>query len=169
MKVQALSLWQPWATLLAHGKKKVETRTWCYPVGSSRLPQVVAIHATKGWGRGMTEEDFHLVCREPLYREALTECGYTHPEDLPRGCVVGLGLLEDCVSAEDLTTLACWSGLMTERERAFGGFSPGRFGWVFSRVRRFGAPIPYQGAQGIWYWETPEACDGWITRVMEAA
>jgi activating signal cointegrator 1 len=42
--VKALSLWQPWASLMADERKKIETRSWRPPVWL--LNQPVAIHAT---------------------------------------------------------------------------------------------------------------------------
>ena len=42
----AVSLWQPWASLMAGGAKKVETRSWRWP---KELPAIVAIHAAKTW------------------------------------------------------------------------------------------------------------------------
>lgn len=42
--MKALSLTQPWATLVAIGAKKIETRSW-----STSYRGPVAIHASKGY------------------------------------------------------------------------------------------------------------------------
>ncbi|MDF5717370.1 MAG: ASCH domain-containing protein [Rhizonema sp. NSF051] len=40
----ALTLWEPWATLLAKGIKEIETRSW-HPHRNMKLPQTILIHA----------------------------------------------------------------------------------------------------------------------------
>lgn len=37
-------------------------------------------------------------------------------------------------------------------ERAFGDWSPGRYGWIVERAVRYPEPIFAPGAQGIWKW-----------------
>lgn len=44
LTVPAISLWQPWASLMASGHKSIETRSW-----STHLRGLVAIHAAKRW------------------------------------------------------------------------------------------------------------------------
>lgn len=39
--MKALTLWQPWASLVALGEKKIETRTW-----STTYRGTLAIHAS---------------------------------------------------------------------------------------------------------------------------
>jgi hypothetical protein len=43
--VKALPLWQPWASLVEVGAKRIETRHW--PAPAALLGQRIAIHATK--------------------------------------------------------------------------------------------------------------------------
>jgi hypothetical protein len=71
--MKALTLTQPWATLVVRGIKRFETRSWSYnpwhqeaadpPVGSpnrydtvSGLPMPLAIHAAKGQDRDLELE-----------------------------------------------------------------------------------------------------------------
>ena len=42
--MKAISLWQPWASLMADGRKKIEARHWHPP--AYLLGQELAIHAT---------------------------------------------------------------------------------------------------------------------------
>lgn len=89
--MKALSVRQPWATLIAIGAKRIETRSW-----RTRYRGPLAIDAS---GR-MSREDMFL-CRQAPFREALASGGYlegkgsaSNPFGLPLGAVVALGLWE---------------------------------------------------------------------------
>ena len=43
--MKALTIWQPWASLIAEGAKTIETRSWSAP--ASLIGQRIAIHAAK--------------------------------------------------------------------------------------------------------------------------
>lgn len=43
--MKAVSLWQPWASLIACGAKTIETRSW--PAPRTVVGQRIAIHAAK--------------------------------------------------------------------------------------------------------------------------
>jgi activating signal cointegrator 1 len=59
--MKALSLTQPWATLVAIGAKCIETRTW-----HTFYTGTVAIHASKGFPR-----DARVRCGQPPFIEHL--------------------------------------------------------------------------------------------------
>lgn len=42
--IKTLSLWQPWASLVAVGEKRIETRSW-----ATKHRGTIAIHATQNW------------------------------------------------------------------------------------------------------------------------
>jgi activating signal cointegrator 1 len=117
--MKALSLWQPWASLISDGRKTIETRHW--PM-SYRGP--LAIHAAK-----------------KVDKEACREFGYD-PETIPRGCVVCIVNVDNCVRFPN--PLA--------PPDAYGDFHEGRYGFILSKVETF-PPIPVKGMQGIWEWE----------------
>lgn len=83
--MKALSIRQPWAWCILHGKKPVENRTWAT---SYRGP--ILIHAAKGMTRVEYEEatDFAAIlgCHPPL------------AEEIQRGGIIGRAKLVDCVS-----------------------------------------------------------------------
>jgi hypothetical protein len=140
--MKALSLIQPWASLIATGAKRIETRTW--PT-SYRGP--IAIHASK-WrndrGRIISSEIacyLQLALDEP-FSSALTMGGIDRVADLPSGAIVATAHLFACRRTEDLVPDAL--------EREFGNYAPGRWCWVLERVRPLPAPIPCRGAQGLW-------------------
>ncbi|MGE0539716.1 MAG: ASCH domain-containing protein [Dehalococcoidia bacterium] len=145
--MKGLSLTQPYASLVAIGAKRIETRSW-----RTDYRGWVAIHAAKGFPGWAVETTYG----EP-FRVALTSAGYTKASDLPRGAIVALARLQGCFGtpsegsskrvypfADDLTLPP------PEPERSFGDYSSGRFAWVFSTVRRLPEPIRYQGRLGLW-------------------
>lgn len=56
MRIKALTVWQPWASLIAHGVKVFETRSW-----ATKWRGPLAIHAAGRWGRDIDM----LVQRSP--------------------------------------------------------------------------------------------------------
>lgn len=127
-----LSLWQPWASLMACGAKKIETRSW-----PTSFRGLVGIHAAKS----RDELDW---CDDPPFRAALTKGGIRVISDLPFGALLAIGMLHDCVLAE--TALP----QISDEENVFGNYEPGRFAWRFSWVRALPEPIPWRGMQGLW-------------------
>lgn len=131
---RALSLTQPWATLMVTGAKRVETRSWRTPYRG-----LLGIHAAKGFPRWAVE-----LCFEEPFRSALVAAGIETPGDLPRGALIGWVCLADCVPTTGLELVG-----ISEREVAFGDYSPGRFGWLTTSCGSFD-PIPMRGALSIW-------------------
>lgn len=121
--MKALSLTQPWASLIAAGHKRYETRSW-----STAYRGPIAIHAAKSIDRGACYE-FGRWLDSPA---------------LPRGAVIAIALL----SLVERTDHA----IVGSQERQFGDFSPGRFAWRLIDVRAI-EPQPALGHLGIWNWE----------------
>ena len=132
--MDALSLTQPWASLMGLDKKRIETRDWRMP--SRVLGKMLAIHASKGFPKDCRE----LVNDEP-FLTALGRIGY---HELPVGAIVGFGIPVECKRTED------WLGAISEVEEAFGNYGPERFGTRFENLFLLPKPIPAVGALGIW-------------------
>jgi hypothetical protein len=135
--VKAISLWQPWASAIAIGAKQIETRSWWTP-HRGRL----AIHAAK---RDTPElhEFFTWKCCDPL-----RQAGYQRFTDLPFGAIIATCRLVECLSTTDVDCL-------TEQERAFGDYSPGRYAWVLADIERLEQPVPCRGFQSLFDWPAP--------------
>lgn len=133
MSVKALTLWQPWATLIALGEKQYETRGWVTPY---RGPLV--IHASK---REVTRADLEAIW--PVYQRVMARHG---TPALPFGAAVCVVDLVDVIPVERLRAA------LSLQERAFGGYAPGRFAWKLAYVRVFEPPVAARGAQGLWDW-----------------
>jgi hypothetical protein len=150
--VKALTITQPWATLIAIGAKRFETRSW---YTGHRGP--LAIHAGKGLGpvggvRGLRE-----LCATEPFRSVLTEAGFADPRDLPRGIVVATCELAGCRRVEEIST----PGTMhlaggADWERSFGDYSAGRFAWSLRDVHSC-LTGPVRGALGLWEYPPTEA------------
>src|SRR5215475_3599982 len=122
--IMGLSLWQPWASLMALNAKKIETRSWptnyCGPV---------AIHAAKKW-----DQELRDTCHSEPFEDALFgDEKFVKDEDLPRGCFVALGKLHRVLST---TEYAPAIPSMETDEYWFGDYSSGRFMWVFDEIWR---------------------------------
>jgi hypothetical protein len=87
--VRAITLYQPWASLIALGFKVHETRTW-----STSYRGAMLIHAGMARSREldrMTRSADAVLC----------QAGYPAlPPDLPRGAVVAIADLVDCLRTE---------------------------------------------------------------------
>lgn len=135
--VKALTLHQPWASLIAAGLKQYETRSW--PTSYRGL---LAIHA------GQQSGDFDLTA-------VLTDKERTKlPAELPSGAIVCIAHLVDVVKSEAISSDPEFE---VSRESRLGNFAPGRYGWKLELVKVFDPPVPARGAQGLWNWEMPIA------------
>lgn len=164
--MKAITLWQPWATLVAIGAKKIETRSW-----STSYHGPLAIHAAiripgsavKLLDPGLNNyayEKNNIV--EFPFLEALRNGGYSHPSwlegnriyiNLPLGCIVAICDLTGCFEIYSSYEVFC----LPEGEKAFGDYTPGRFMWALANVRRIEEPIPVKGRQGLWEWTEAQA------------
>ena len=130
--MKAISLWQPWATLLATGAKTIETRSW-----TTQHRGVIAIHA------GLKVFDDPLFLAEPFS----SLLNYVAPANLPHGAIVGLALLTDCkrTTWDRKGRRDGWIEQLSAIEYALGDFGPNRFGWFMSDAKPLARPIPCRG------------------------
>lgn len=159
--MKGLSLTQPWATLVAIGAKRIETRSW-----PAAYTGPIAIHAARRFPNDCIE----LMATEP-FRSVLTAAGYCadsrlnhrHPNQLltagegrslPLGAIVAVGELVTCLRFKDISARwvrACSRvGVLPLYEGDFGDFAPGRHGFLLAGVRSLPQPIPCRGALGLW-------------------
>ena len=144
--MRCISLWQPWATAIALGYKRIETRSWAHSYKGE-----IAIHAAKnvtalldGTPRDLCEELEELTSGERHFPVGMAA--------FPLGAVVAVAGVVDYVptSLVDETDAPCWRGLLTDVEFLFGNYEPRRFGWIFENVCALRLPIPLRGQQGMW-------------------
>nr|WP_138751759.1 ASCH domain-containing protein [Paenibacillus sinopodophylli] len=143
--MKAITIIQPWATLIAIGAKKFETRSW-----PTKHRGELAIHA----GKKIDRE----ACEQETIKTALAAHGYT-PDNLPTGSIVATGSLSECYKARqyglsDYVELTSNSGIKSidGPEFVYGDYSTGRFAWEIADVQQLAEPIPAKGQQGLWNW-----------------
>lgn len=147
--MKALSLHQPWASLVALGVKNIETRSWAT---SYRGP--LAIHAAK--------------------RKPDEGTGLTVPSPIPLGAVVATCVLVDVVPiVEEIPAPAQWRepwGVVTVEpwliehywpgfgnpgsryvgdQLPYGNFAVGRYAWLLDGIKALPEPVPVRGRQGL--------------------
>lgn len=158
--MKALSLHQPWASLLVHGRKQVETRGWPLHHCGRLL-----IHAAKHWTPETAETAVGLFFRPQLEDIGVefeaTEAAIRRGWNLPFGAIVGSVEVVDCFRTEDVRLSfpivtpnvvagERWRKLdLGMREYAFGDYSPGRFAFLCRNAVAFTRPVPCRGRQGL--------------------
>jgi hypothetical protein len=143
VSIKCITLFQPWASLVALSAKKIETRSW-----RTWYRGPLLIHASRafpGWAREL--------CKKEPYATILLRAGYKHPlsglvdpGQLPRGAVVAACTLQHCVRIGT-------AGIALpppEPERSFGDYAAGRYAWMLGDIQPLPTPIAARGSMGLW-------------------
>ena len=160
----AITLHQPWASLIALGIKTVETRSW--PAPALLVGQAIAIHAGK------------RVVRKPgvaVENELRPRLGEDWHRTIPAGAVLATAILAGMArvghinpltghAVHDLATeTGCAVGLGQTRIDPWADFSIGRWLWLLVEVKPLPEPVPTVGHQSFWHWNI----DGTVWRPSE--
>lgn len=126
--MRVLTLREPWASLIAYGPKRIETRSW-----RTHYRGELYIHAG---ARKVNQADPRILAllellpgREPAYGLVLCRCN-----------------LVDCVEMDQ----AFLAGLHDPVERMCGEYAPGRWAWLLKDVEPLAVPFPAKGKLGLW-------------------
>jgi len=151
--MKAATLYQPWATLVAIKAKRIETRSW-----ATKYRGELGIHASTQ-RRFINNRSKDYICDEEPFYSVLT--GYYRSKSivpwyiLPKGMIVAVCELKNCILIEPPYSDHIILGL-SDQEKVFGDYTPGRFMWFLENVRELKKPIPAKGALGLWEWTPPE-------------
>lgn len=148
--MKALTLYEPWAGLVAAGWKEVETRDW---YTSYRGP--LAIHSS-----------VHPADKTEISRLTflLGSKGYELPE-FHTGCVVAVCHLAACVltdrvgAASKILKPAFSPVHGWEVELQVGNYDRGRWAWILRDVHRLDRPVFVRGQRKLWDWTPPPSTD----------
>jgi len=155
--MKAITLTQPWATLVAIGAKKIETRSW-----RTDYRGPLAIHAAKG----KYNDEYLLQKIEPFY-SALHAAGIVSRLQMPLGGVVAVCELVGVIPTAHFRESSpvyrrtgpdgrYYRYELTKDEMQFGDYTPGRYAWLLADVQALAVPVPAKGALGLWEWSAPE-------------
>ena len=143
--MRAIMLYQPWASLIAHGVKTVETRSW--PPPRAALGCLLAIHAGK--------RIVPPVVLNPDTEAAIANLyGERWRQDVPTGAVLAVARL---VSARQVMgvdgEIAVFGPESVHRIAIdpYGDFAPGRWLWMLEEVEPI-EPQTATGGQRLWKW-----------------
>jgi activating signal cointegrator 1 len=144
--MKALSLTQPWASLIALGAKKIETRSW-----STSYRGTIAIHASKGLPKGLPKGCELRLGRYDTERDEsgllMRGADLRWPYRLPLGSIVATATLVDVVRTNAIEVAARFQVAPDEEE--YGDYGPRRFAWLLNDVKPI-HPVPMKGALGLW-------------------
>jgi len=130
--MKAITISQPYASLIATGEKWVENRTW-----STNYRGYIAIHAGKG--------------SQYLSKSALLHYS--------TGCVVAIAKLTACVPIDQVkdmaATLKGWNLIdgtsLNWCDVAEHKHTEGPWCWILEDIKKI-TPVSATGKQGIWIW-----------------
>jgi hypothetical protein len=151
--VKTITLWQPWASLVAIGVKRFETRHWSPP--DSYTGECIAIRAA---ARPVPRDALG-----DLYDPCVDAFGlYDWHLRIPRGVVVCTAVLAGAYRVGGSSPLTFSLDLRLPRSAdlptlavdAWGDFSPGRWLWLLTEVEKLNPLIAARGAQGFWEWRS---------------
>lgn len=130
--IKALTLWQPWASLILLGHKCFETRSW-----HTKYRGQLIIHAAKKQGERLQTKTAFI-----LYNHHKIDIPY---EDLPRGVALLTCNLTDCIPITPRER-----DRQTQLELDCGDWRTGRWAWKLENIEAIEPPIPMTGHQGLW-------------------
>lgn len=150
--MKALTIWQPWASLIIAGVKPYEFRSWPAPEGA--VGRRIAIHA--GARPAKKGEIADLIARlrgpEPWTTALrpgaleLLERAHTAPRSLVLSCVLGTAVLGQPVLGTSVVPE--FGGPVNDSDR----HKHATWAWPLTDIERFDEPVPAVGAQGFWIW-----------------
>ena len=159
--IRVITLYQPWATLLAYGIKQNETRP--KPTSHTAEKGIYLIHAAKKW----TKEQSDLCLTEP-FKSNLENLGYpasleSHYASVngldgvvfPLGQIIGSFEVKECAEVigyhQRLTILSNDMKFdMSDPELKFGDYTMKRSIWIGQNHQILQNPIPYKEQQGYY-------------------
>lgn len=165
--MKALTIWQPWASLIIAGAKPYEFRGWRAP--RSLIGQRIVIHAA---ARKIDREEAcsiykiieHRDVSDAMKNYAAETClkpgkalpilgrawmPYRLP--LPMACGIGTAVL-----GEPRNGLEIAEEFGVQRANDSDRDEHANWGWPMLDIEQWDEPIPMRGKQGFWNWPTPE-------------
>jgi activating signal cointegrator 1 len=164
--MKIITIWQPWASLIALGFKKFETRSW-----GTHYRGKLAIHAAR---RKIRRHELAKISFDSI---GCLDFSYLDSIDYPYGQIVAVSDLTSCRWMADEKRLrevllrvrgkefsrcsldcliqeaqqkhcAIWLPEISPLEKSVGDWQPGRYAWQLDQMQQV-EPLDYKGAQGL--------------------
>ncbi|MBZ9852842.1 ASCH domain-containing protein [Mesorhizobium sp. CA13] len=151
--MKALTIWQPWATLIMAGVKPYEFRGW--PAPRALRGTRIAIHAGARPVRKAELKDLIIRLRSPeawstgLKPEALAmlERWHSNPAALPLASILGTASLGEPKRAFDIVAEFGVSQLNDSDRNEHANWA-----WPLTYIEPLQPIQPAKGSQGFWNW-----------------
>lgn len=140
MLIKAITLHQPWASMMALGHKTIETRSW-----STKYRGPLAIHAARTTA-SMTGEVAVMIDRLVLDRPHGVSFAHRYGE------VLAIVKLISVIPADKVG----FSSALPPHEEGLGDYSRGQWAWITRMMYVLPDPWPARGHQGLWNWQVPD-------------
>lgn len=165
--MKALTIWQPWASLIISGAKPYEFRGWRPP--ASIIGQRIVIHAAARkidaveasalyhiLANHEASDDLRLAAAETcLHRDLalpiLGRAWMPYREKLPMSAGLGTAIIGEPRLGTDIA-----EEFGVPRANDSDRDQHANWGWPMLDIEAWPEPIPMRGAQGLWNWPTPE-------------
>lgn len=144
--MKVLTIRQPWASLIALGEKKIETRSW-----RTNYRGELLIHAGKSVD--------HDTCKIHPFTDVLVNHGIIFKQDMPTGLIIAKVNLIDCIQVKDEVADASLKvnkailengKIIAGNELEFGDFTPNRYAWILDDIEPLNEPVPAKGQLSLW-------------------
>lgn len=156
--IPTITIWQPWATLIAEGAKRFEFRSWAH--SGRMVGQRIAIHAgARPVNLGEVRELlFRLQSRDaaqtgidPAIALPIVERILHAPRSLPLSSVLCTAVLGRAIRNQALAD-ALGVEFINDSDRN----QHSNYGWPLTEIQRLEPPVPARGSQGWWNWNPGE-------------
>jgi hypothetical protein len=133
IRMKAISLLQPWASLVVMGIKTIETRSW-----GTKYRGPILVHASMGKAGSIFAAGMPFKKYIPDFKK------------LPFGAIIGQATIADVIRVENLGMNDELINRLTMEEKAFGDYADGRYAWILEEPVEYDKPIAARGTLSIW-------------------
>jgi hypothetical protein len=154
--IPALTIWQPWASLIAAGAKPYEWRGWEAP--KRLIGRRIAIHAGSRKVKHPEIADLLLQLRREGERGTslivdkampLLERWHTSPGALPLSSILCTAVLGIPITARAYASQYGTGAADSDR------IDHTKWGWPLTEIEQVEPFVPAKGMQGFWMWSAP--------------
>lgn len=131
--MKAITIHQPWASLIAIGAERYETRSW-----KTVHRGYIAIHASQMWSK---EQEFVWNKLRDMPETAHI------PEIAPLGAIICVCELVNCIPVEQIRDQ------LSHDDKIWGRHEDGWYVWELRVMKILREPVPAPSKNGLWTWE----------------